>query len=78
MDKFKKICLYCFDSDFYFVAYASTAGGQRNCNGADFASFKKYASHFLNLALGETEPKEAPNPVTGESGRLRMQALYVY
>jgi len=35
---------------------------------------KKYALHFFNTAFGSTEAKEAPNPVTGESGRLRVLA----
>jgi hypothetical protein len=30
------------------------------CNGAAFASLKKYAAHFFNRAFGTTEPKEAP------------------
>ncbi len=43
--------------------------GVRNCNGATFASFKKYASHFLNPDFVGTEPKEAPNAVTGENSK---------
>ena len=38
--------------------------------GTAFGSFKKYASHFLNPDCIGTESKKAPNPVTGESGRL--------
>jgi hypothetical protein len=40
--------------------------GQRGCNGAAFASFKKFAAHFLNNACGVTEPKEAPHSATGK------------
>ena len=39
--------------------FASTAGGLRTCTGAAFASFKKYASHFLNSDFVGTEPKPA-------------------
>jgi hypothetical protein len=53
--------------------FASTAGGLRYWNGAVFASFKKFASHFLNPAFGVTEPKKAPNPVTGKSGHIRFE-----
>jgi len=52
---------------FQCVAFASTAGRLRNWNAASFASFKKYASHFLNPDFIVTEPKEAANPVTGEN-----------
>gem|GEM_PF-4298121 len=52
-----------FVSAFEFVAFASTAGGLRTFFGAAFASFKKYAAHFLNSAFGETEPNEAPPKV---------------
>jgi hypothetical protein len=47
--------------------------GLRYRNGAAFASLKKLASHFFIGASGTTEPKEAPNPVTGKSGRLRIE-----
>jgi hypothetical protein len=40
--------------------------GQRACTGAAFASFKKFALHFLNTACGVTEPKEAPYAGTGK------------
>jgi hypothetical protein len=36
---------------FQFAAFTSTAGGQRNCTGAAFASLKKFASHFFNPQL---------------------------
>jgi len=39
--------------------------GLRNCNAADFASFKKYAAHFLNSGFAATEPKQAAYAVTG-------------
>ena len=35
----------------------------RTLFGAAFASFKKYAAHFLNSACGGTEPNEAPPKV---------------
>ena len=41
--------------------------------GTAFDSLKKFASHFFNPACGGTEPKEAPNPITGGSGRLNVQ-----
>jgi hypothetical protein len=40
-------------------------GGVRYCNAATFASFKKFASHFLNPAFGVTEPKEAAYAIAG-------------
>ena len=55
------------------MVFASTAGGLHYRNGAAFGSFKKYASHFLNPDCIGTGPKEAPNPVTGESGHLKME-----
>ena len=58
----KSLSLFTFS--FYFKAFASPAGGLRNCNAAAFASFKKFAAHFLNLAFGETDPKEAAYAVT--------------
>ena len=58
---------YFFALNNKFVGFASTAGGLRNWNAVVFASFKKYAPHFLNHAFGMTEPKNAANPVTGES-----------
>jgi hypothetical protein len=54
-----------FGGIFKFVAFASTAGGQRNRNAATFGSLKKLASHFFNPHCVWTEPKEAANPVTG-------------
>ena len=38
--------------------------GLRNCNAAAFASFKKYAAHFLNTDCVGTEPKDAAYAVT--------------
>jgi hypothetical protein len=38
--------------------------GLRNCNTAPFASFKKFASHFLNPGFAKTDPKEAAFAVT--------------
>jgi hypothetical protein len=52
------------------LLFASTAGGLRTCDDAPFASFKKYASHFLNPAFGVTEPKEAS--YTGTGGNLKV------
>jgi hypothetical protein len=43
----------------------SDGGGLRNCDTAPFASFKKYASHFLNPDFVGTEPKDAAYAVTG-------------
>jgi hypothetical protein len=42
-------------------SFASPAGGLRNCNAAELASFKKYspAADFLNPACGVTEPNKA-------------------
>ena len=54
---------------------ASTAGGLRNCNGAAFDSFKKYAAHFLNR-LRRTEPKEAPYAVTGDKSETFRELLF--
>ena len=51
-------------STFKFITFASPAGGLRNCNAAVFASFKKYAAHFLNTDFVGTEPKNAANAVT--------------
>ena len=67
------IGLYVLADTLINIAFASTAGGLRYRSGAAFGSFKKHASHFLNPDCIGTEPKEAPNPVTGESGRLRME-----
>ena len=49
---------------FRFAVFASPAGGLRNCNAAAIASFKKYASHFLNTG----------KPVPNQKRRL-MQLL---
>jgi hypothetical protein len=46
------------------IAFASAAGRLRTCTGAAFASFKKYATHFLNSHCVGTEPKEAPHTGT--------------
>ncbi len=69
---FKLFILYQSDLLFFvsynkLVGFASTADRLRNWNAAVFASFKKYAPHFLNHAFGVTEPKNAANPVTGKS-----------
>jgi hypothetical protein len=42
------------------IAFASAAGRLRTCTGAAFASFNKYAAHFLNSDYVGTVPKEAP------------------
>ena len=55
---------------------ASTAGGLRNCNGAAFDSFKKYAAHFLNR-LRRTEAKEAPYAVTGDKFEMLIDLFSV-
>jgi hypothetical protein len=52
---------------FKLIAFASTAGGLRTCNGAPFASFKKDASLFLNPDFVVTEPKKAPYAGTGDN-----------
>jgi hypothetical protein len=39
---------YNFTSAFLLSAFASSAGRLRNRSAAVFASFKKYAAHFLN------------------------------
>jgi len=44
----------------------------RTCAGALFASFKKYASHFLNPAYGVTEPNNAPYTGTGENSSHKI------
>ena len=49
---------------FNLVAFASAAGRLRNCTAAAFASFKKYAAHFLNSDCVGTEPKDAAYAVT--------------
>jgi len=49
---------------FKCVAFASTAGGQRNRNAAAFSPLKKFASHFFNSHFVRTGEKEAANPVT--------------
>ncbi len=59
-------------SPFKFIAFASTAGGLRTCDDTPFASFKKYATHFLNLACGVTEPKEVSYTGTGENLKIRV------
>ena len=41
--------------------------GLRTCDGALFASFKKYAAHFLNSDFVGTEPKNAAYAVTGKN-----------
>jgi hypothetical protein len=41
------------------------AGGPRCCTAAAFASLKKYAAHFFNLGLAETESKEAAYAAAG-------------
>ena len=41
------------------------AGGLRYCTAAAFATLKKYAAHFFNLAFGDTEAKEAAYAVAG-------------
>jgi hypothetical protein len=66
-----KCCLYSFDS-FSIVVFASTAGRLRTCTGAAFASFKKYATHFLNSDCVGTEPKEAPYTCTDKFSKLSL------
>ena len=46
--------------------FASTPAGLRTCVGALFASFKKYAAHFLNPDFVGTEPNNAPYTGTGK------------
>jgi hypothetical protein len=46
------------------MAFASTAGGQRNRNTAAFSPLKKFASHFFNLHFVQTGENEAAFPVT--------------
>jgi hypothetical protein len=36
-----------FVLSFNYICFASTAGGLRNCNAADFASLKNLLRHFL-------------------------------
>jgi hypothetical protein len=45
------------------------AGGLRYCNAAAFSSLKKYATHFFNLAFGDTEEKEAAYAVAGVNSK---------
>ena len=52
---------------FYFITFASPAGGLRHCNAAAFASLKKFAALIVfNPDCVGTEPKEAPYATTGE------------
>jgi hypothetical protein len=44
----------------YIAVLPPQPAGCAPCNGAAFASLKKYATHFFNHAFGVTEPKEAP------------------
>ena len=55
------------------VAFASTAGGLRTCVGALFASFKKFASHFLNPDYVGTEPNNAPYTGTDKMDQQRVE-----
>jgi hypothetical protein len=50
--------------------------GLRNCNAAPFASFKKFASHFLNADFVGTEPKDAAYAVTGFNSKHEMKTLF--
>jgi hypothetical protein len=61
-----------------FLAFASTAGRLRTCSAAAFASFKKYAAHFLNPAFGMTEPKEAAPQVLVKIYRMKSQKSFKY
>ena len=58
-----RICFIHWVS-FRILTFASSAGGLHNCNTAAFASFKKFAAHFLNPAFAVTDPKEAAYAVT--------------
>ena len=62
--------------DFYYLFYLlqtkngisidlSQADGLRYCTAAAFSSLKKYAAHFSNPGLAETEEKEAAHTVAG-------------
>jgi hypothetical protein len=64
-----------FVTSFKFHVFASTAGGLRTCAGALFASFKKYAAHFLNHAFGVTEPNNAPNTGTDITQQANQMAF---
>jgi len=46
--------------------------GLRNCTAAAFASFKKFATHFLNADFVVTEPNEAAYAVTGFNSRHEL------
>jgi hypothetical protein len=57
----KKHRLHCLSLEpCAFIALPPQPAGCAPCNGAAFASLKKYATHFFNHAFGVTEPKEAP------------------
>ena len=46
-----------FSVTFKFIAFASSAGGLRNCNAAAFAFFKKYAIAFFESRLHRDQTK---------------------
>jgi len=41
-------------TSFKLMDFASTASGQRTCNGATFSDLKKFASHFFNPGYAGT------------------------
>jgi hypothetical protein len=53
----------------YLNIFMPRAGGPRCCTAAAFASLKKYAAHFFNLGLAETEPKEAAYAAAGVNSK---------
>jgi hypothetical protein len=55
--------------DIYYNNYLPQAGGLRYCNAAAFSSLKKYATHFFNLAFGDTEEKKAAYAVAGVNSK---------
>jgi len=55
---------FLIPTTFQVIAFASPAGGLRNCNAAAFASFKKFASPVSEFRQAGTEPKEAAYAVT--------------
>jgi hypothetical protein len=67
-----------YQSFFQFIAFASTAGGLRTCDGAQFASLEKYATHFSNPDFVRTEPNNAPYTGTGESANNKLKSTFLF
>ena len=57
----------------FFIPFASTAGGLRNCNAAPLAPFNENMLRIFVESATQTGPNEAANAITGVfKGRVQM------